>query len=401
LETSVWPKNSPEALRRQLVQAVRQGLSQRQAAARFHVSLATVQRWVARAQGQRLDRIDWAGQPRGGRRATNSTDLALEERILRLRQHLKDHSDLGEYGAAAIHRALGEQGCTDVPSQRTIGRILARRGALDGNRRRRTPPPPLGWYLPDLARRRVELDSWDAVEGLVIQGGQDVEVLNVISLYGGLCGSWPGPGVRAVGVVAALVEHWRAWGLPGYAQFDNDTLFQGAHQYPDTFGRVTRACLQLGVTPVFVPPQETGFQAAIESHNGRWQAKVWGRFHHTGLSDLCEHSDRFVQGHRRRTAARREASPARTPFPGDWELDLSRPLAGRVIYLRRTDGSGRIALLGHSWLVSATWCHRLVRAEVDLTKERIRCYTLRRREPKRQPLVVTIPYQVPTKRFHE
>ena len=78
--------------------------------------------------------------------------------------------------------------------------------------------------------------------------------------------------------VQTLVAHWREHGLPAYAQFDNDTIFQGAHQYRDTFGRVTRLCLQLGVTPVFAPPRETGFQAAIESYNGRWQAKVWRRF---------------------------------------------------------------------------------------------------------------------------
>jgi hypothetical protein len=42
------------------------GLSQRQTARRFGVSLARVQRWLDR--GQRLDRVDWAGWPRGGRR---------------------------------------------------------------------------------------------------------------------------------------------------------------------------------------------------------------------------------------------------------------------------------------------------------------------------------------------
>ena len=388
-------------MRRQLVAAVRRGLSQRQAARRFHVSLATVQRWLAHAADQRLDRVDWAGRPRGGRRAGNSTAPALEERILELRRLLRDHSDLGEYGAAAIRRALVEEGWADVPSVRTIGRILDRRGALDGNRRRRTPPPPRGWYLPDLKRQRAELDSWDVVEGLVIRGGQDVEVLNVISLHGALCGSWPGPGVRAVTAVQAMLEHWRAWGLPGYAQFDNDTRFQGAHQFPDTFGRVTRLCLQLGVVPVFVPPQETGFQAAIESYNGRWQARVWSRFQHTGLDDLGQRSERFVQAYRRRTAARRDAAPARRPFPEGWELDLRRPLSGLVVYLRRTDASGVASLLGHQWQVSPQWCHRLVRAEVDLDRGEIRFRSLRRREPRRQRLLKRVPYQVPTRRFQE
>ena len=225
-----------------------------------------MQRWVGRATGQRLDRVAFSGLPRGGRRTGNSTDPKVEDLILQLRRQLKEESDLGDCGAVIIREKLVEQKVEPVPSIRTIGRILARRGVLDGQRRRRLPPPPRGWYLPSLAQGKVEMDCWDAVEGLVIQGGLDVEVLNVISLHGGLVGSWPGSGVTAKGVVAYMLEHWRACGVPGFAQFDNDTIFQGAHQYPDTFGRVTRLCLQLGVTPVFSAPRETGFQAAIESY---------------------------------------------------------------------------------------------------------------------------------------
>jgi len=137
--------------------------------------------------------------------------------------------------------------------------------------------------LPDVADGRAELDSFDGVEGLVIQGGIPVEVLNGVSLHGGLVVSWPHTVITAQFTVESLVEHWRAVGLPGYAQFDNDPIFEGAQIYPDTIGRVARTCLGLGVVPVFVPPRETGFQAAIEGYNGRWQAKVWARFHHESL----------------------------------------------------------------------------------------------------------------------
>ncbi|SRR5712691_4046719 len=68
---------------------------------------------------------------------------------------------LGEYGAQAIRRELAVRGPAGVPSVRTIGRILERRGALDGGRRIRRPPPPPGWYLPEVAAGRAELDSFD------------------------------------------------------------------------------------------------------------------------------------------------------------------------------------------------------------------------------------------------
>ena len=191
-----------------------------------------------------------------------------------------------------------------------------------------------------------------------------------------------------------------AHGLPAYAQFDNDTIFQGAHVWPNTFGRVIRLCLQLGVVPVFAPPRETGFQAAIESYNGRWQEKVWRRFPHDNLRTLRGHSQRYVKAARavRSTPGCRSGPQS---FPKDWKLNLQKPLQGRVIFLRRTNNEGKADLLGQSFLVDAAWPNRLVRAEVDLTRGEIRFYRLRRREPKQQPLIKTIPYQTPKKRFHE
>ncbi|MDB5313764.1 MAG: hypothetical protein JWO38_7966, partial [Gemmataceae bacterium] len=56
-----------------MVAAVRRGASLRAVAERFRVSLWTVQTWVARAGDQRLDRVDWSDQPRGGRRENAST----------------------------------------------------------------------------------------------------------------------------------------------------------------------------------------------------------------------------------------------------------------------------------------------------------------------------------------
>jgi hypothetical protein len=248
---------------------------------------------------------------------------------------------------------------------------------------------------------RAELDCFDVVEGLVIQGGQGVEVLNAISLHGALVESWPRAKITAQTVVPALISHWRRHGLPRYAQFDNDTIFQGPHHHRDTIGRVTRLCVNLGVVPVFVPPRETGFQASIESFNGRWQTKVWNRFHFDSRAALGAQSSRFVQAHRRRHAARIDSAPPRSPFPPDWTLDLQTIRAGQIIYLRRTDADGRIHLLGQTFPVDAHWPHRLVRAEVDLRDHCIRCYALRRRDPQHQPLLKVINHGIPQRPFAE
>lgn len=380
---------------------MRRGFSLRRAARKFRVHLRTVQRWIRRAGKQRTDRVDWTDRPSGCGRAAHRVSIDLENRILALRRELKECSALGEYGALAIHRTLVEQNGEPLPCIRTIGRILERRGALDGKRRVRRAPPPKGWYLPVVASGQAELDSFDIVEGLVIRGGAQVQVLNAVSLHGGLCGSWPEARMTSQMAVKCLLEHWRAVGLPDYAQFDNDTIFQGAHQWPDSFGRVIRVCLLLGVVPVFTPPRETGFQAMIENYNGRWQAKVWNRFEHADRAALRQRSKAFVVALRQRSACRRESAPVRRAFPKRWTLVLKTPLQGVVIYLRRTDHAGAAHMLGHRFHVSTLWPHRLVRAEVHLSDGCIRFYALRRRQSDDQPLLKEIPYRPPQKRFVE
>ncbi len=383
-----------------MVTLVRHGVSLRSVARRYGVSLCTAQRWVARAGEQRLDRVNWDNRPPIAH-TIHRTARPTEDLILTLRRELKDVSDLGEYGARAIHDALTARGQSRVPAVRTIGRILERRGAFDGRRRVRRPAPPRGWYLPEVARHEAELDPFDFVQGLVIQGGFQVEVLTASALHSGLIGAWPGPPFTARATLDHLLGHWREVGLPAFAQFDNDTRFQGPHQYRGVISRVMRACLSLQVVPVFTPVNEPAFQAALENLNGRWQSNVWGRFHHASYAALQERSDRYVAASRQRVTRRAESAPGRRAFPADWQLDLQAPPHGLMIFLRRTTDRGTIRMLGESFHVDPLWPHRLVRAEVHLDAGCIRVYALRRRAPEEQPLLREIPYRAPARRFKD
>jgi transposase-like protein len=389
--------------RRAMVAAVRRGQSQREVARRFGVALSTVQRWVERAASRRLDRIDWNDWNDSSRapKRTKRTTASMERRILAIRRRLKDKSALGEYGAQAIRREMQALEIASSPSIRTIGRILERRGALDRRKRQRRPAPLRGWYLPDLAAQECELDSFDTIEGLAIRGGSYLTILTGVSLHGGLTVAWSERHVTAKRVVDALLEHWGEIGMPGYAQFDNDNRFQGPKKHADTVGRVSRMCMSLGVVPVFAPPRETGFQAAIESFNGRWQAKVWSRFEHRSLRGLRNRSDNYVDAARARHAIRIEAAPARRAIPKRWRLNLQTHPQGKIIYIRRTNDQGHASLLGHSFAVDPHWTHRLVRAEVDLGADTIRFHALRRREPTHQPLLAEARYILPKKPFKE
>lgn len=279
------------------------------------------------------------------------------------------------------------------PRRRAVGRILARRGALDGRRRTRRPAPPPGWHLPGGADG--EIDSFDIVEGLRIKDGPQVEVLTAVSLHGGLADAWPVGGVVTTDLVLELIERrWREHGLPAFAQFDNDTIFQGPHNRPGVVGRVTRLCLSLGVVPVFAPPREPGFQAAVESFNGRWQQKAWARFRHGSLDELLDRSARYVAAARLRLAERIARAPARRPFPEGLRFDPAAPPRGAIVFIRRTDERGAARVLEQAFAVDPLWPSRLVRATVLLDERRIDFHALRRREPGHQPLLATAPCDI-------
>ena len=383
-----------------MVAAVRRGQAQRAVARRFGIGLGHLQYWLARTRGQRLDRVDWSNQSNAPRAHGRQTKTSVQRRVLALRHELRQ-SDLGFVGAQAIQDALRtERPHQRLPSLRTIGRILKRHGALDAVRRVRRSAPPAGWYLPEVAAGTAELDAFDVIEDLPLEGGPRLDVLTTRALWGSVCGAWISAAMRARWLCERLETHWRAHGCPAYAQFDNDSRFQGTHTHPDVLGQVIRFCLLLGVTPVFAPAREHGPQNLNESFNHLWQQKVWHRFHHASALAFQARSDRFVAAYQRRRAAREDHAPGRRPFPKRWTLDLHQRSRGMVIYLRRTDEFGAIRVLGHRLEVDAQWVHRLVRAEVDLEAQQIRCYRLRRRAPDEQPLVRTIKYVFPEKQFH-
>ena len=379
-----------------IVEALRTGDSQRSVAARFGVGLGTVQRAAARAISTELGDVDWADRSTAPHR-TRRTAPVTEEAVLAIRAELAA-GILGECGALAIREALLQRGLSGVPSLRTVGRILERSGILDGRRRIRRRAPPRGWYIPALAAREAELDSFDVVTGLRLQGGAHLEALTGISVHGGLPGAWTGASMASRATRAALIEHWAAFGLPGFAQFDNDTRFLGSHGRTDVVGTVPRLCLALGVTPVFAPIREMGFQGAIEAFNGRWQARVWDRYWSTDAGDLQAQSDRYIAALRVRGAGRIEAAPPRRPFAGTLPPPESGRPHGQIIFVRRLDDAGRASILERHYPVDSGWSNRLVRAELDLDALALRFYRLRRREPVDQPLLAQLPYVLPTRR---
>lgn len=364
-----------------MVQAVRAGRSYREVARRYGVGLATVALWVQRARGRPLDRVDWCDRPDRPHRVSR-TAPGVVHTILRLRRYLVRHDALGEHGPRAIHQQLRASG-QPAPCARTIARWLARLGH-SGRERWRRPAPPKGWYLADVAAGRAEVDSADVVEGLRLRRGGRVEVLNVLGLWNQQPDSLVARGITTTAVIAQLAARWQRAGRPAYAQFDNDTIFSGAHARRAYFGRLVHWCLCLGVTPVFAPPAELGFQAAIEAYNRRWQERVWRRWRHRSRPDLQRRSDAFVRAYQH---AKGTLESEHQTLRSAWQEPAPAPRSHRIVLLRRLDDQGALTLCAQHLRIAPHWAYRLVRCEIDVANQRLHCFGLSRREPLRQPLL--------------
>lgn len=362
---------------------VRSGCSQRRVAWEMAVPLSTVQHWLRRAINRRLDRVGFEDRPAGLAHPVNATIEAVVRRVVAMRKHLALHCPLGECGKHAIHRALrdGPRPPENLPSPATIGRILARRGLAQSFRRRRFPPPPPGWYLPEVVSGAAELDGFDVVEEI---GPEGLQILSGISLRGALANIWPSRVVTAKFTCPRLLERWQEHGSPTFAQFDNDMRFHGPHHHPDSLGAVTRFCLRWGVVPVFTVPREHAPQNFVESFNERLQRPIKRHGPAIRLPALRHICRRYVDAHRRKTAARRDAAPQRHPLV-EWDPSW----VPRVIFLRRCDPKGRVSLLGRRFIVEPGWAQRVVRCELFPLQGRIEAYGLRRSRPQHQPHLAT------------
>jgi transposase-like protein len=197
-----------------LVRAYRAGFSVREVARDFGVSQSTVHRWVKLASGQRLDRVDFHNKKTGTPQPRNKSSKRFEQDVLRIRKELKEKSILGHYGAESIRAEMIRRGEQSVPTSRTIANIVRRHGLTDQRTRIRRPAPPPGWYLPDLVKQKVELDSFDIVEGLYLFGGEEIQLLHGISLHGSLVHSVAKNTINTEITIQTLINHWKEFGLP-------------------------------------------------------------------------------------------------------------------------------------------------------------------------------------------
>jgi hypothetical protein len=184
-----------------------------------------------------------------------------------------------------------------------------------------------------------------------------------------------------------LVAAWRQLGVPALSQLDNEMAATGGGRYPHSLSQVVRLHLLLGIHLVFIPPGSPGRQAAVESFNGLWQARVLRRHHCPTLAALRRLDRRFSRFYH--YAKPHRALPHRehgTRFPGvlrdrlwrqlrhvpaGFRLEAFEATAGRlrlplakgcVTWIRQVDTEGRIDVNGRPYFIARRRAGQYVQA---------------------------------------
>jgi len=138
---------------------------------------------------------------------------------------------------------------------------------------------------------------------------------------------------------------WSTSGIPKIAQFDNHTNFRGAIPSARAFkyfGPVVAMCLDLDITPRFIPLREPWRNGVIEHFNDVWDKSFFRTETFTGLDHLRSENAEFIKFHNQhhRYSAHSGATPDQV-----WQDRLANPLDISYQVPTRLPAKGRIEVI--------------------------------------------------------
>ncbi len=376
---------SEEELRQEAVRRRLAGESPTEIAEALGRTTRWVRKWVARhdtdghAQG-------WAeSRSRTPHRSPTRTPAELEALILAARQRLVSNPR-AQYGALAIQWELRRIGVTEIPPARTIERVLARAGV---SRPRRRQPGYVSKGVPYPTPVSVEPGTThqiDMVGPRHLFGAAQFHALNLIDVGSHLAGNDIVTELRPPLLAASLARIWSRVGVPAVAQFDNHANFRGgiqpAWQY---FSPIVATCLDLGVTPRFIPLREPWRNGMIEHFNDVWDKSFFRTEVFSSIEHLRAENTAFIEFHN--THHRYSAHSGATPNQV-WKGRLHRPLSpayrpptrlparGRIEVVRYVRSNRRVDLFGKRITVADDQTHQYVTAIIKVRAKRVIVVTL-------------------------
>jgi transposase InsO family protein len=270
----------------------------------------TLHEWRRRFRESGLDGL--VERSRRPLHSPGQTSAALEDEVVRLRK------ELPENGADVIGWHLRRGGWADVPSDRTIHRILVRRGMVVPQPNKR---PKGAWRRFEYARPnqcwQIDATSW------ALTRGRPVTVMDIIDDHSRvLTAIRAGTGPTTELALEAVFEGGAHWGLPAMVLSDNGTCFAGVDGTGTAFVPVLAAA---GITWIHSRPYHPQTCGKVERFHSTLKRRLRTWPTARSIPELQRQLDDYANefNHRRRSSAggeltaaeRHAATPAATNAP--------------------------------------------------------------------------------------
>lgn len=275
----------------------------------------------------------------------NQTSAALEDEIVRLRKELPLDN-----GADVIGWHLRRRGWPDVPSDRTIHRVLVRRDLVEPQPQKR----------PKSSYRRFEFDRpnecWqiDATEWRLSRR-RPVTIMDVLDDHSrALTAIRAGSGPTTALALEAVFSGGAGWGLPAMVLSDNGVCFAGVDGVGSSFEPVLAAA---GIRLVHSRPYHPETCGKVERFHAtlkRWLAKQPLA---SSMAGLQAQLDAFAEyfNHERRSSAGGELTPSERhgaiarAAPSPLPVELAAPAAKITITGTDVGDNGTVAV--GNWII--------------------------------------------------
>lgn len=368
-----------EAVRRRLA-----GESPEVIAADLGRTTRWVRKWTARFDQDSAHEREWAqGRSRAPLNSPRRTDAQIRQLVLEIRGRLVENPQ-AQYGALAIGWELAKLGVDPVPHAWTINRIIAQAGLARPRRR------PGGYTSKNVPYPRApaglnELHQADMVGPRHLDGAVPFHALNLVDLGSHAAGSEILPLPRPTLIAAGLLRIWDRTGLPETLQLDNHVVFRGAiPPQAHMFGPVVATCLDLQVTPRFIPLREPWRNGVVEHFNDVWDKAFFRTDRFPDLHVLAAKNAAFEAFHnsQHRYSAHHGASPEElrrdldvlVPVAG-YRPPAQLPRRGRIEVVRFVRSNLRVDLFGRHLTLPADHAYSYVTAVIKVRGQRVTIVT--------------------------
>ena len=379
-------------LRRKAIRLQLQQIKPREIVKRLGRSLSWLKKWK-----HRFEQHGWAGlkrQSRAPRVAGRGYDERARRTVIAARWRLERRT-VGLIGAKAIQREMEASGWkrAEIPSRATIKRILHDAGITGHS------TDPLAYFPHPFSTANDRLQQMDWTEK-VLAGGTKVYAFHSIDVDSQQMSQTLARDKRVTTVRQHLLKTWAFLGIPDGMQLDNDAAFCGGYQVKRVFGACVRACLFVGVEPIFIPVREPKRNGLVERLNGLWSQSFWKRNHFRSFAQVQRAQPRFELWYTQTylDATTSEPDPRRRLTPQDTvalpDAEALPITHGRVHFLRQVAADGTISLLNETWHVSRRLEGEYVWATIITHEQRLRIY-YRPSEHRRARLLKEFKYEIP------